>query len=305
MNKQLSLALVIALMWSPMVAAVAPHPPQSVVANVNGNTVTLTWGAPSTGGAPSSYIVEAALSPGGSAIAAFSIAATSLTVTSVPSGTYYVRVRAANADGTSAPSNEVTLVVPSGTTCFSSPDAPLNLTSAVFGQLVTLTWTAPAGVCAATTYSIQVGSSPGVTNLAVINVGATTTLSASAPPGVYYARVIALNAFGASTPSNEVVITVTNNPPNLVGHWSGTSNYFNAPFTFDLTQNGNQIGGRYADQHDQGFVSGVVNGTNVVLDVNFGDTGIRYEGTILNANRIRGTIRGSVIGGTFNFEMTR
>ena len=304
MRNRFWLTIVLALGLSSLLGAVAPQAPQRFVANVNGNTVTLTWSAPATGGAPSTYIVEASVSPGGAAIAAFSVATTSLAVTSVPNGVYYVRVRAVNADGTSAPSNEVTVVVPAAT-CFAPPDAPVNLAAAVFGQLVTLDWTAPAGVCAATAYAIQVGSAPGATNLAVINVGATTTFSASAPAGVYYARVVAMNVFGISTASNEVVITVTNNPPNVAGQWTGTSNYFNAPFTFDLTQSGSQIGGRYVDRNDQGFVSGVVNGTSVVLDVNFGDTGIRFEGTIQNANRIRGTIRGGVIGGTYNFEMTR
>ena len=36
---------------------------------------------------------------------------TTLTVTRIPPGTYYVRVRAANACGLSAPSNEINLVV--------------------------------------------------------------------------------------------------------------------------------------------------------------------------------------------------
>ena len=94
-------------------------------------------------------------------------------------------------------------------------------------------------------------------------------------------------------------------PPNLAGHWSGTSNYFNAPFTFDLTQNGSSISGTYADQRDRGFVAGTVNIGSVILDVNFGDTGIRFEGSIENANTIRGIIRGSVIGGPYPFEMTR
>jgi hypothetical protein len=42
-----------------------------------------------------------------------------------------------------------------------------------------------------------------------------------------------------------------------------------------------------------------------VIDVNFGDTGIRFEGSIETPDRIRGIIRGSVIGGTYPFVMTR
>jgi predicted phage tail protein len=305
MPNRLSLTIVLALLPVAMVSAVAPNPPQSLAAAVNGNAVTLSWVASSTGGVPSSYVVEASLSPNGPIIAAFPVANTMLVVSNVPNGIYYVHVRAVNADGSSAASNEVIVVVPSGGSCTSPPNAPTNLTSTVFGTFVTLNWTAPGGACAATGYAVQVGSAPGLSDIAVINLGATTTLSATAPPGTYYVRVVALNGFGGSVASNEIVVTVTTAPPNLVGRWSGTSNYFNAPFTFDLTQNGNQISGRYSDQHDQGFVAGIVNIGSVILDVNFGDTGIRFEGSIENANRIRGIIRGSVIGGPYTFEMTR
>jgi hypothetical protein len=222
----------------------------------------------------------------------------------VPNAIYYVRVRAVNADGSSAPSNEVIVVVPGGGGCTTPPSAPSNLTSSLFGLLVTLNWTA-AGGCPATGYIVQAGSAPGASDVAIINLGASTTLSASAPPGTYYVRVVAVNGFGASVASNEIVVSVTATPPNLAGQWSGTSNYFNAPFTFDLTQTGNHIGGRYRDQHDQGFVAGIVNIGSVILDVNFGDTGIRFEGSIEDPNRIRGIIRGSVIGGPYTFEMNR
>ncbi|MFN7979706.1 MAG: hypothetical protein U0P30_16350 [Vicinamibacterales bacterium] len=40
------------------------------------------------------------------------LAATSVSFPNVPQGTYYLRVEAVNALGTSAPSNEVTVVVP-------------------------------------------------------------------------------------------------------------------------------------------------------------------------------------------------
>jgi hypothetical protein len=92
----------------------------------------------------------------------------------------------------------------------------------------------------------------------------------------------------------------------LSGQWSGTSTYFNAPFTMDLFQSGMAVSGRYQDQHDRGSVSGTFPGSGpVVLDVNFGDTGIRFTGMLDGPDRIRGTISGPVIGGTFPFEMTR
>jgi predicted phage tail protein len=305
MQHRLSLTTVLALLSGALITAGAPNPPHNLAAVVTGNTVTLTWLAPSIGDAPSSYVVEASFSPNGPIIAAFSVADTALVVNDVPNGIYYARVRAMNTDGSSAPSNEVLVVVPSVGSCTSPPNAPSNLISTVFGTFVTLNWTAPAGACPATGYVVQAGSSPGLTDLAVINLGTSTTMSASAPPGTYYVRVVAVNGLGGSAASNEIAITVTTAPPDLAGRWSGTSNYFNAPFTFDLAQSGNRITGSYRDQHDRGFVSGIVNIGSVILDVNFGDTGIRFEGSIEDATRIRGIIRGSVIGGPYTFEMTR
>jgi predicted phage tail protein len=305
MKSRLSLTFSIALLSTALAFAAAPDAPQSLTAVVNINTVTLTWVAPTTGGVPSSYSVDASLSPGGPVVASFTVAGTTLTVNSVPDGVYYARVRAVNADGSSPPSNEVIVVVPGGGSCTSPPNPPTNLTGTVFGTFVTLNWATPAAGCPATGYVVQAGSAPGLTDLAVINLAATTTLSAQAPPGNYYVRVIATNGFGGSTASNEILITVTTTPPNLAGVWSGTSSYFNAPFTFTLTQNGSDISGTYRDQNDFGFVTGIVNLGSVVLDVRFGDTGIRFEGSIEGANSIRGIIRGSAIGGPYSFVMTR
>jgi hypothetical protein len=93
---------------------------------------------------------------------------------------------------------------------------------------------------------------------------------------------------------------------NLSGTWSGTSTYINAPFTMTLTQTGSNVSGQYRDQLDQGAVSGTVTGASVLLDVNFGDTGIRLTGTITERDRITGEIFAAALGGrTFPFAMTR
>lgn len=69
-----------------------------------------------------------------------------------------------------------------------------------------------------------------------------------------------------------------NGSADLSGLWSGSSTYMNAPFTMDLRQTGTTVTGRYQDQHDQGSVNGTVSGSSFVLDVNFGDTGIKLPG---------------------------
>jgi hypothetical protein len=89
------------------VAAIAPRPPQNLTATVNGNTVTLAWQNPSTGGVATTFVVEAALSPSGAVIASLPVVGTQVVVPAVPNGVYYVRVRGINSDGTGEASNEV------------------------------------------------------------------------------------------------------------------------------------------------------------------------------------------------------
>ena len=301
-TRRLLLIPLLAAMSMSVVVAAAPERPQNVATAVAGNTVTLAWQAPSTGSAPLGYLVEAAVTPGGAVVGAFLLVDTSLVLTAVPNGIYYVRVRSGNAEGISAPSNEVVVSVPSGNEpCTSPPTAPSNLTSNVSGSLVTLNWLAPNGGCAATAYLVQAGSIAGSSDMAVINVGSATTLSVSAPPGRYFVRVTAVNAFGGSAASNEVIVDTL----DLTGVWSGTSDYFNAPFQFNLVRRGPLVDGDYHDQHDRGSATVHVKGNRIRLDVYLGDSGIRYEGTIETANRIQGTLYVPAVGRTFTFEMTR
>jgi predicted phage tail protein len=88
-----------------------PGPPGPLVASVAGSVVTLTWGA--AAGNATSYVIEAGTAAGltnigvlptGNLDTWWSVAA--------PSGTYVVRVRAANAFGQSPATNDVTVVVP-------------------------------------------------------------------------------------------------------------------------------------------------------------------------------------------------
>jgi photosystem II stability/assembly factor-like uncharacterized protein len=182
-------------------------PPTNLQASVVGDTVMLTWSAPSTGG-PSGYVIDAGTGPGLANLATLPIATTSFTAVSVPRGTYYVRVRSASGGERSAPSNEVVVNVgtPGGTGCTTEPPVPSTLTSTVAGQLVTMQWTAAPG---AVSYVIEAGSSSGNANIVVFDTGsAATTFTASAVPGTYYVRVRARNACGTSGPSNERVIVV-------------------------------------------------------------------------------------------------
>jgi hypothetical protein len=240
MKIRLAALLVFTIVYAAVVHGAAPNAPQNLAVTVVGNTVTLTWTAPSTGDIPTSYLVVAALSPSGATIAALPVAGTTLVVPNVPNGIYYVHVRAVNADGISGASNEVVVVVPGGGPgCPLPPNAPTNLTGSVSGSDVFLSWVPSSAGCPATGFVVQAGSAPGLSNIAVLNVGAATTLSAIAPPGTYYVRVIAVNGAGAGAASAEIVLTVSATPsgPVTIG-FSGLASAANQSPIAGYTESG-------------------------------------------------------------------
>jgi hypothetical protein len=145
--------------------------------------------------------------------------ATSTSVGGVPPGTYYLRIRAQNALGTSAPSPERSVTVGS---C-AVPGAPPSLTGSANDQQVGLQWTAPSsGVVQG--YRLVAGSGPGLANIAVIDLPATqTSLAGTAPYATYFLRVHATNVCGMSAPSPELTLVVQpctgppNRPTGLIG----------------------------------------------------------------------------------------
>lgn len=183
-----------------------PAAPRGLTAKVSGSTVTLTWAA---SGPVSSYLLEAGMSPGTANAAQMNTGntGTSLVVTDVPAGTYYVRVRGANANGPGTPSPEIKVVVGGDTRCHAAPQPPTALKATVQRLTATLGWAAPAGGCSPTHYVLVAGSTAGRSNLARAAVTG-QTLTAGAAPGTYYVRVMAVNAFGISAPSNEIAVTL-------------------------------------------------------------------------------------------------
>ncbi|HKB11031.1 MAG TPA: fibronectin type III domain-containing protein, partial [Vicinamibacterales bacterium] len=188
----------------------APGTPRGLMSQVVGSTVTLAWSAPGDGGIAQSYWIDAGSSAGLKDLASFQTGnpATALVVPGVPAGTYYVRVRAANDAGTSAPSNEVVVFVGGTTSCSVRPDAPAALRSTVTGSTVVLEWSAAGG--SPTSYIVEAGSSFGLANLLVSDTGNTgrTMVATGVGRGTYFVRVRARNACGTSDPSNEAVVVV-------------------------------------------------------------------------------------------------
>ena len=102
-----------------------PAAPASLTGAPSGSTVTLSW-LPVAGAL--SYVIEAGTSAGASNVATLDTAstATSFTAPGLPAGTYDIRIRARNACGTSATSNEVVLTVGGGPPPPPPPGASLS-----------------------------------------------------------------------------------------------------------------------------------------------------------------------------------
>jgi len=184
-----------------------PGAPSGLTASVSGSNITLAWKAPTTGGAPTAYTVEAGSSPGLANLANFSTGNTATTFPAggVGDGTYYVRVRATNSAGASGPSNEAIMIVG----CTSAPGVPSGLTTTQnSGGNVAFSWSAATG--GPTTYFLEAGSAPGLANLANSDLGGTGTTFATSGvgAGTYYVRVRAANACGKSGASNEITLVV-------------------------------------------------------------------------------------------------
>jgi hypothetical protein len=208
---------------APLTSAPAFNNNQPVL--TSGPTVTLFWAPPAVG-VPISYIIEASSTAGGPAnLANFNTgnALTTLVVPDVPSGTYYVRIRALDAGGLSAPSNEVRVVV-GGVAGGSCPSAPqgLNVISQS-GGTVAIGWLPPAtGV--PTSYVIQAGTAPNTLDLVNYDTNSTAlTLTASnVSAGSYFVRVYARSSSCAppaflGPSSNEILLTVG----SVASGWSG------------------------------------------------------------------------------------
>jgi hypothetical protein len=169
-----------------------------------GITATLSWVSSSVvteADALINYVLEVGTAPGESNVAKLNVGNRTTFTTEVPFGTYYVRVRAENADGESSdPSAEIEVRAPG------APQEPTDLRSVSASDAVDLRWTAPSGGDAPTGYIIEAGSGPGLSDIARVQVRDMTHYTTTAPPGEYYVRIRAINAGGTSAPSNEIVV---------------------------------------------------------------------------------------------------
>ncbi len=185
--------------------------PTNLSAVTTGATVVLTWQG-AVGTAVSDVVIEAGTTSGLSDIVAgLSIGRSGSFMTPVlPSGTYYIRLRAVGPGGTSTASNEVNVVVGS-VQGVSPPEAPFNLRVSVgAGRTVSLNWWTSDHGPAADAIVLEAGSRPGAADL-IAGVALPFDEQATfggVPPGVYYVRVRAANGGGVSPVSNEIRLVV-------------------------------------------------------------------------------------------------
>lgn len=204
-----------------------PSQPSALSSTVVDHTLRLTWSAPRTG-APASYRVQVGTASGSANVldASTDSPLPTLTISDAPGGTYFVRVLAQTADGTSLPSNEIAVAVGSGNGLRASgfgraavctaPPASTAFTAIQDGNIsVTFAWRAGEGECQAfalpTGYILEYGFAPGQTAGSLSLPAQPTTVTVSlvgVGTGTYYTRVRGVNAQGVGQPSNEAIVRV-------------------------------------------------------------------------------------------------
>ena len=184
-----------------------PGPPSNLQAAVAGNTVNFTATAPA---GATGLLLAAGLAPGQTLAVLPVPLSGQVSVPGVAPGTYYARMHAVNAGGTSSPSNEVQVSV---SAACSAPPAP-SMSVQVNGSTVGLSWTPSPGAAA---YQLAVSFSPGGPAAYQMTFPGSQTAAAfpGVPSGTYYARITAGNNCGANTsPSVTIVVASTGGTGN-------------------------------------------------------------------------------------------
>jgi fibronectin type 3 domain-containing protein len=187
----------------------APPAPTGLTATAGNAQVALSWTASS---GATSYNVYRGTTAGGESTTAIvtGVTGTTYTNTGRTNGTtYYYKVAAVNAGGTSAYSNEASA------TPVAAPPAPTGLTATAGNTQVVLNWNASVG---ALTYNVYRGTTANGESTTAIATGitATTYTNTGRTNGTtYYYKVKAVNG-GTSAYSNEASATPTAGGGNSV-----------------------------------------------------------------------------------------
>jgi hypothetical protein len=190
--------------------AVVPGPPTGFVASTAGLQLSGLWTAPSTGGVPTGYVVEASATPDFTGAILLSFTQTSFSLQapeSVAGQTFYLRVRGVNASGAGAPSHVQTVTFAGGV-----PGPPPSFTVGAVGLQLTGAWTPPSTGGVPTSYLVEVSTTGGFASVLtsfVVPTGTSFTVTAPAEVAgqTFYLRVRGVNASGAGAPSPVQAVT--------------------------------------------------------------------------------------------------
>jgi hypothetical protein len=175
---------------------------------VNGNTVSFRWVPPLHGPTPTSYVIDGGVAPG-QVLATVPLSAVPVATLNAPSGAFYVRARSLVAGSSSAPSNETRIFVNQAV----APSAPSQLLATVSDSAIGLTWANTFAGGQATALALD------VTGSATASIPLSASLDRVAfggvPGGTYNLSLRAVNASGASIPSNVVTVAIPGACPGV------------------------------------------------------------------------------------------
>ncbi len=182
-------------------SCVTPPPvPELFTAQTGGLLAALSW-APSAGA--TSYVLDVGRTSG-LVEASVPLGNVSRFDAVAPAGSYFTRLRAANACGSSTPTAEVPFTL----ACSAVAVVPAGLNVVTAGGVATFSWIAPLGAIG---YRLRVGTVPGGSDVGDLPVGGVTMLAVplgGVPARTYYVRVVAESACGVGAASNEVALAV-------------------------------------------------------------------------------------------------
>ena len=176
-----------------------PGTPTNVVAVPSGSVLNVSWTAPVGTPAPTGYRLD--FRSGGTIVASTTTGPSTSVSVSIPPGTqgvFTVTVTALAGSTPGSPSAPVTFTL-GGAGCPTPPPTPTGLTGSIVGGIASVQFNPASG---ATSYIVQVGTAPGLSNLFNANIGDRTSASGAVPGGFQgYVRVFAVNACGRSAPT--------------------------------------------------------------------------------------------------------
>lgn len=126
----------------------------------------------------------------------------------VPPGTYWVVLVYGLTTQTSAPASAWQQVTVGTVACTNRPNPPVFISPTPnVGSTLTLGFTATAQGCPIDYINLEVGDTPGGREKGVHRLPGLNTFFPAVPPGTYYTRARAVNAYGTSNPSTEIPLT--------------------------------------------------------------------------------------------------